>query len=81
MLHVHAVQMPVIRLFAYVFPKIYRQIYEEIVVDKAGVDRLRGVVAKGSPPHWSTARPLHANTHSPPRRAPVGPPGRAKAIH
>lgn len=39
--------MPCIRLFAYVFPKIYRCIYDEILVDKEGIDKLRHVVAKG----------------------------------
>ena len=36
-----------IRLFAYVFPKIYRKIYDEILVDTRGVEKVREAVVKG----------------------------------
>ena len=32
--------MSVIRLFAFVFPKIYRRLYDEILVDKTGLDKV-----------------------------------------
>jgi thioester reductase-like protein/1-acyl-sn-glycerol-3-phosphate acyltransferase len=40
-------KMSTIRLFAYVFPKIYRKIYDEILVDTRGVEKVREAVAKG----------------------------------
>eukprot|EP01047_Picozoa_sp_COSAG01_P035108 COSAG01_NODE_2669_length_7278_cov_3.791057_6_plen_976_part_00 len=39
--------MGTIRLFAYVFPKIYRCLYDEIIVDSRGVERVRTAAAKG----------------------------------
>jgi glycerone phosphate O-acyltransferase/fatty acyl-CoA reductase len=40
-------KMSTIRLFAYVFPKIYRKIYDEILVDTRGVEKVRQAVVKG----------------------------------
>lgn len=40
-------KMSTIRLFAYVFPKIYRKIYDEILVDTRGVEKVREAVVKG----------------------------------
>ena len=40
-------KLSTIRLFAYVFPKIYRKMYDDIQVGQNGVDRVRAAVAKG----------------------------------